>query len=89
MFPRPTIIVQLQDGLGNQMFQYARGVALAKRFGARLKFDDSWFKAPPAAGAPLRRYRLDAFACAPAFISARTRERLLGRTPWRRCFRWR
>ena len=33
------IIVQLMGGLGNQMFQYATGLALAKRHGTALKLD--------------------------------------------------
>lgn len=33
---RPEICVGLQGGLGNQLFQYAAGRALARRLGARL-----------------------------------------------------
>ena len=33
------IIVKLQGGLGNQMFQYAAGLALAKKHGVELKLD--------------------------------------------------
>jgi len=39
------IISKIYGGLGNQMFQYACGKAVAKRLGARLCFDLSWFKA--------------------------------------------
>ena len=38
------IVVRLTGGLGNQMFQYACGRALAERNGARLKFDLSAYR---------------------------------------------
>ncbi|HET8654370.1 MAG TPA: alpha-1,2-fucosyltransferase [Longimicrobiaceae bacterium] len=50
------IIVRLLGGLGNQMFQYATGRALALRRGTVLKLDLSAF-----AAYPLRSYRLDHF----------------------------
>lgn len=37
------IIVQLQGGLGNQLFQYATGKALAIQHGANLILDSTWF----------------------------------------------
>jgi hypothetical protein len=37
------IIVKISGGLGNQMFQYAAGIALAKSLGAECKFDVDWF----------------------------------------------
>ena len=36
------IVVQLSGGLGNQMFQYATGRALAARHGTQLVLDSSW-----------------------------------------------
>lgn len=50
------IIVRLLGGLGNQMFQYAAGRALAARHGVSLKLDLSAFSAYP-----LRTYRLHQF----------------------------
>jgi hypothetical protein len=38
------IVVQLSGGLGNQMFQYATGRALAARHGTQLVLDSSWFE---------------------------------------------
>lgn len=39
------IIVRLCGGLGNQMFQYAAGLAAASRNGSEVKFDTEWFDA--------------------------------------------
>jgi hypothetical protein len=50
------VTTRLIGGLGNQMFQYAAGRALALRQGAPLELDISGF-----ASYPLRRYELDAF----------------------------
>lgn len=38
------IIVKIFQGPGNQMFQYAYGLAAAKRVGTELKLDLSWFE---------------------------------------------
>lgn len=51
------IIVRLIGGLGNQMFQYATGRALADRLGVPLRLDVSGFE-----HYGLRRYELDRFA---------------------------
>lgn len=51
------IIVRLIGGLGNQMFQYAAGRALADRLGLALQLDTSGFE-----HYGLRRYELDRFA---------------------------
>ena len=44
--PVPTgeVVVKLQGGLGNQMFQYAAGLALARRHGAQFKLDLSFLR---------------------------------------------
>lgn len=41
------IISRLRGGLGNQMFQYAAGLALAQRRHTVLKLDVSWFREHP------------------------------------------
>jgi hypothetical protein len=55
--PAPLVITRLIGGLGNQMFQYATGRALALRRGAVLKLDISGFAAPGPD--TKRRYELD------------------------------
>lgn len=51
-----SVITRLNGGLGNQLFQYAAGRALADRLGAPLKFDLSEFDTYL-----LRRFELDQF----------------------------
>lgn len=63
MRPDPIVSVRLMGGLGNQMFQYAAGNALARRTGAPLRLDLSQF-----AQSGKRRYLLDCFGV-PAPIS--------------------
>ncbi|MGZ4415807.1 MAG: alpha-1,2-fucosyltransferase, partial [Gaiellaceae bacterium] len=56
------IVVQLSGGLGNQMFQYATGRALAARHGAQLVLDPSWIDgAGGAVSTEVRRYELGCF----------------------------
>jgi glycosyl transferase family 11 len=50
------IIVRLQGGIGNQLFQYAAAYALARRFGCPLAMDLSIYKQEK-----VRRYALDRF----------------------------
>ena len=65
------VIAHLMGGLGNQMFQYATGRALALRLGVPLKLDISWFASIPKECTE-RPYMLDAFSgiCA-AFATER------------------
>lgn len=59
------VYVRLIGGLGNQMFQYATGRALALRNGAELKLDVSGFVTYG-----LRRYELDSYPIAATVASA-------------------
>lgn len=52
----PHVITRLNGGLGNQLFQYAAGRALAERLDAPLKIDLSEFETYP-----LRRFELNKF----------------------------
>jgi hypothetical protein len=58
------IVVKMQGGLGNQMFQYAAGRGLAARLGCRLFLDLSWFRRLPKGATPrvweLGRYPISA-----------------------------
>ena len=53
-----TIIAQIQGGLGNQLFQYAAGRALAVKLRERLVLDRQWFERPQA-GTTQRAFLLD------------------------------
>lgn len=62
------IIVRLMGGMGNQMFQYALGRALARRRGAELKLDLSFLlDRTPRANFTFRDYDLDIFNLKPEF----------------------
>jgi hypothetical protein len=52
------IVVRLQGGLGNQLFQYAAGRALSLHHGVELALDKSWFNNIPAKNTP-RFYALN------------------------------
>jgi Glycosyl transferase family 11 len=54
------IVVRLQGGLGNQMFQYAAGARLARKHNTTLHLDLSWFRRQ-ATNVTLRRYELGCF----------------------------
>lgn len=70
----PTIAVQLHGGLGNQMFQAAAGLALAKRLGGKLVFDLSRFRAGGLRGYALAPFGLEAeIRVAQTGISAQAR----------------
>jgi hypothetical protein len=55
------IIVRLTGGLGNQMFQYAFGRALAERHETELKLDLNFYSDPKWNNVPFRTYDLDIF----------------------------
>ena len=61
------VIVRLTGGLGNQMFQYAAGRALADRLGAELLLDTRAFKQALA----LNPYTRRAYALSPFKVRAR------------------
>ncbi len=59
------IIARLDGGLGNQMFQYAFGWSLARRWGTRLWLDLSSYASHPAHGFLLDRFCIEASALPP------------------------
>jgi hypothetical protein len=80
------IVSWLTGGLGNQMFQYAAGLALARRLGTELKLDASWYEeASPTK--PHEQYGLSVFACAPRIATRAEINRTRG-VPPRRLRRW-
>lgn len=62
------IVTKLFCGLGNQMFQYAAGLALAYRRNTVLKLDVSWFSEENAQ-ANHERYGLDCFVLDAHFVT--------------------
>jgi hypothetical protein len=71
------IITRLLGGLGNQMFQYAAGLALAERRRTVLKLDVSWFREDPEYEAH-NRYGLGAFNVTEQFATAEEIDRVRG-----------
>lgn len=71
------IIAWLTGGLGNQMFQYAAGLALAEHRRTVLKLDVSWFKHDPAYEAH-NRYALNCFNITEQFATEEEIDRVHG-----------
>jgi hypothetical protein len=55
------IVIKLQGGLGNQMFQYAFGKAISIKLSSPLYFDNSFFKLEESSHFSNRHYNLDVF----------------------------
>lgn len=55
------IIVKLKGGLGNQMFQYAAGLALATCKNTSIRIDIETYKILPLANETVRKYELEIF----------------------------
>lgn len=70
------VVTQILGGLGNQMFQYATGRALAWRLNTGLKLDFSGFKAYP-----LRRFALNCFKIQAAIISQKELDKAKRKLP--------
>jgi len=71
------IITRLQGGLGNQMFQYAAGLALAERRRTALKLDVSWFREYAEYEAH-NRYALSCFNITEQFATQEEVDRIAG-----------
>ena len=74
---RTLVFVSAHDGLGNQMFQFALGRALADRLGVPLKLDLTAFKRDPP-----RPYALHHFAIRAGEASPEEIRRLKPAAPW-------
>ena len=55
------VTVRLCSGLGNQLFQFTRGLAEKRRLGAALYFDTTWYDFVAWLHRPVRRLRLRDF----------------------------
>ncbi len=71
------IITRLQGGLGNQMFQYAAGLALAEHRRTVLKLDVSWFREYAEYEAH-NRYALSCFNITEQFATQEEIDRVAG-----------
>lgn len=71
------IITRLLGGLGNQMFQYAAGLALAERRRTVLKLDVSWYRENPEYEAH-NRYSLSCLNITEQFSTAEEVDRMRG-----------
>lgn len=80
------IITWLSGGLGNQMFQYAAGLALAERRRTVLKLDVSWFREDPGYEAH-NRYALSCLNITEQFATQQEIERVRG-VQFTRTERW-
>ncbi len=82
------IIVKLAGGLGNQMFQYAAGKALADRMGTELKLDVSFLvDKTPRDNFTYREFELDKFNIDADIISEADLSRFLRRASYFEKFR--
>ncbi len=70
------IVTRLTGGLGNQMFQYAAGLALAHRRRTVLKLDVSWYREHDV---DQSRYALDCFNLTGRFATMEEIDRTRGR----------
>jgi hypothetical protein len=75
----PAVHVRIKGGLGNQMFQYAAGLALARHHGCTLKLDLTYCTRDP-----LRNYALDGFGVEAAVSSPREVAAFAVDQAWRR-----
>lgn len=82
------LITKLSGGLGNQLFQYAAGRALAKRHGVPLVLDTGWFDYIPKSNTP-RFFELSRYPVAARVTQGHERVlcslhngQILGRLQW-------
>jgi len=61
------IVLKIQGGLGNQMFEYASGFGIAKKTGQNITLDLSGLN--PLPKTPKRNYSLNIFDISPKFLS--------------------
>ena len=82
------IVVKINGGLGNQLFQYAAGRALAERHGAELVLDLGWFDNRPGGNTPwkyeLHHYPIQARETTPfeKFLCRFYQGRIIRRIPF-------
>ena len=70
------IIVEINSGLGNQMFQYAAGKALAAKLNTELLLDISWYKQADKAQTP-RNFELPVYPFSENYADEKTVNQLI------------
>ena len=78
------IVVKLQGGLGNQMFQFAAGKTLALKHDVPMFIDESFLDLDPGDSYTKRHLELDQLNVAIKRAGSNICERLLKRSLWRR-----
>lgn len=73
------VVVKLMGGLGNQMFQYAAGRALALYHGTQLKVDTTFLERDSKGAYTQRKYELDIFNAPIVSLATADLERFLSR----------
>lgn len=63
------VVVEVNSGLGNQMFQYAAGLGLAKRLNVPLRIDTTWYDVSDSQQTP-RNFELNHYGIAMDFITS-------------------
>lgn len=81
------IIVQLKGGLGNQLFQYAAGLSLAKHHNAPVKVDITNLLAPDEQIGTTRNYELQHILQPPAIATGEEVKHMLSESPLLRYYR--
>jgi hypothetical protein len=70
------VIVEINSGLGNQMFQYAAGKALAAKLNTELLLDISWYKQADKAQTP-RNFELTVYPFSEKYADEKTVNQLI------------
>ncbi|TRZ49946.1 alpha-1,2-fucosyltransferase [bacterium] len=76
------IIIRMKGGLGNQLFQYATGRALAIRKGVALKLDTSWFGNQSKRQYQLSHFKITAAIATPDEVAKLRGENVSGIRAW-------
>jgi len=83
MTPKNLVAVRLSGGLGNQMFSYAVGLALAQRLNGDLRFDTRHFRNPHVRPSQLSAFGIKVREWTPVWWRAEAAVRKISGGRWR------